>query len=250
MGGRHPIHGISRRFLLAAGAVALLPGWAHAQGQGTPSQGTPGQATPAQATPGQGTPSQAGPNRMDQASVTALIQDWPQEARAAAEEMLRKYGAPQEASPTRLLWEANRPWIRTIVYKTGTPHDFPARHVDVLEQVAPYRVPLNFFEPIATFNGSVVPNRTRGELSTQGDREATNILALNLAHDIIRGHRTVTQAREAMAEGVREIQEGRVPRDAQELRLGPPQGDLRDPDTAVIQPAPGQGAGTSPAVIR
>jgi hypothetical protein len=120
----------------------------------------------------------------------------------------------------------------------------------VLEQVVSYRVPLNFFEPLATFNGSVVPDRTRGELTAHCDREATNILALNLAHDIIRGNKTVAQAREAMVAGQREIQANRIPEDARELRLGPPQGDLRDPDTAAIPPAPGQGGGVSPAVIR
>jgi hypothetical protein len=184
------------------------------------------------------------------ASVTELIKDWPQEAKAAAEEMLRKYGPPQEVTPTRLHWEANRPWIRSVVHKAGVEHDFPAKHTDVLEQAVSYRVPLNFFEPLATFNGSVIPDRTRGELIAHCDREATNILALNLAHDIIRGQKTVAQAREAMAAGVREIQADRTPADARELRLGPPQGDLRDPDIPAANSTPGQGTGTSPAVIR
>ena len=87
-------------------------------------------------------------------------------------------------------------------------------------------------------------------MSAHCDREETNILALNLAHDIIRGQKTVAQAREAMAAGVREIGAGRVPDDARELRLGPPQGDLSDPDTATVAPAPGQGSGASPAVVR
>ncbi|MFH5923098.1 hypothetical protein [Roseomonas xinghualingensis] len=182
--------------------------------------------------------------------MAELIKDWPKEAKAAAEEMLAKYGPPQEATPTQLHWQANRPWTRTVVHKAGVEHDFPARHTDVLEQAVPYRVPLNFFEPLATFNGSVVPDRTRGELVARCDREATNILGLNLAHDIIRGLKSVTQAREAMTAGMREIQAGKVPEDARELRLGPPQGDLRDPDTAVITSAPGQGPAVAPATIR
>ena len=143
--------------------------------------------------------------------------------------MLRKYGVPQEATATQIRWQDNRPWTRTVVHKAGVEHDFPAKHIDVLEQVVPYKVPLNFLEVLATFNGSVVANRTRGELTAHCDREETNILALNLAHDIIRGQKTVAQAREAMAAGVREIVAGRVPDDARELRLGPPQGDLQRP---------------------
>jgi hypothetical protein len=222
MGNRRPSRGIGRRMLLQAGAMA---------GAGVLS-GAGAQAQP------------------DRAAVSALIKDWPREAKAAAEEMLGKYGPPQEATATQLTWQANRPWTRTVVYKTGVEHDFPAKHLDVLEQAVPYRVPLNFFEALATFNGSVVPDRTRGELVAHCDREATNILALNLAHDIIRGQKTVTQAREAMTEGMRGIQSGQVPEDARDLRLGPPQGDLRDPDTAAMTPAPGQGPAVAPATIR
>lgn len=186
----------------------------------------------------------------DQAAVADLIRDWPQEARAVAEEMLRKYGLPQEATATRLQWQANLPWLRTVVHKTAVEHDFPLKHMDVLKQVVSYRVPLNFFEALANFNGSIVPDRTRGELTAHCDREATNILALNLAHDIVRGQKTVAQAREAMGAGLRDIQADRLPADARELRLGPPQGDLRDPDTATVTPAAGQGTTVSPAIVR
>jgi hypothetical protein len=224
MGTFHPARRTRRRFLLQVGVILgaeVLIGL-QAQAQGQP----------------------------DQAAVADIIKDWPREAKAAAEEMLRKYGAPQEVTATQLHWQANRPWTRTAVHKAAVEHDFPAKHMDVLEQVVPYRVPLNFYEALATFNGSVVPDRTRGELTAHCDREATNILALNLAHDIIRGRKTVSQAREAMAAGLREIQADRLPEDARELRLGPPQGDLRDPDTATVAPAPGQGTSVSPAVIR
>ena len=217
---------IGRRSLLQAGASA---------GAGAPT-GLPAWA--------------AAPAQADQATVVDLIEDWPQEAKAAAEEMLRKYGVPQEATATHLGWQDNRPWARTVVHKAAVEHDFPAKHTDVLEQVVPYRVPLNFFEALATFNGSVVADRTRGELVAHCDREQTNILALNLAHDIVRGQKSVAQAREAMGTGLREIAAGRIPDDARELRLGPPQGDLRDPDTPTVAPLPGQGTSVGPAIVR
>jgi hypothetical protein len=226
MGNRHPAQLAGRRLLLQAVATA---------GAGALTGGSARAAAPAQP---------------DQSTVADLIEDWPQESRAAAQEMLRKYGAPQEASATQLRWQDNRPWTRTVVHKAAVEHDFPTKHADVLEQTVPYRVPLNFFEALATFNGSVVPDRTRGELTARCDREGTNILALNLAHDIIRGQKTVAQAREAMGTGLREIAAGRIPDDARDLRLGPPQGDLRDPDTPTVAPLPGQGTGVSPAIVR
>jgi hypothetical protein len=77
-------------------------------------------------------------------------------------------------------------------------------------------VPLNVFEALATFDGSVIPDRTRGELTAHCDHETTNILALNLSRDIIRGEKTAEQARGAMASAMQEIQAGRVPDDANE----------------------------------
>jgi hypothetical protein len=176
----------------------------------------------------------AGP---DPAAVTETIKDWPRAAQDAAREMLAKYGPPQEMIPTLLIWKGNAPWVRTVVSKVAVEHDFPSKHEDVLEQTVEYRVPLNAFEAIATFDGSVIPDRTRGELIAHCDHEATNILALNLARDIIRGEKTPQQARDAMAAGMRDIAAGRIPDDAKQLRLGPPQGDLRDPDTPVVSGA-------------
>jgi hypothetical protein len=180
----------------------------------------------------------------DLAAATDTIRDWPKPSQDAAQEMLSKYGLPQEATATALTWQGNGPWVRTVVHKTPVEHDFPEKHADVLEQVVEYRVPLNFFEALAKFNGSVVPDRTRGELAAHCDAETTNILALNLARDIIRGEKTPEQARAAMADAMRAAHAGQVPDDARELRLGPPQGDMRDPDTAMVTAAPG---GTAPA---
>lgn len=179
----------------------------------------------------------AGP-ALAQPALPDAIRDWPKPSQDAAAEMIRKYGPPQEATPTLLIWTGNAPWLRTIVHKTPVEHDFPIKHADVLEQAVEYRVPLNFFEAIATFDGSVIPDRTRGELVAHCDRESTNILALNLARDIIRGEKTAEQARQAMAAAMREIEAGRMPDDAKALRLGPAQGDLADPDTAVVAGAP------------
>ena len=176
----------------------------------------------------------ATPAQPDAAAAAEVIKDWPKPSQDAAQAMLRKYGAPQEATATMLLWSGNGPWVRTIVHKTAVEHDFPQKHADVLEQAVQYRVPLNFFAALATFDGSLVPDRTRGELTVHCDTEATNILVLNLARDIIRGEKTADQARTALAAAMREIQAGRTPADATELRLGPAQGDLSDPDTAVV----------------
>lgn len=223
---RHRTGRASRRLLLRSGALASAAALA----------GTAARAA---------APTQPSPEEARQ-----LVQDWPAAAKAAAEEMLRKYGAPQEMTATLLIWRNNRPWVRSLVHKDSVEHDFPVQHQDVLEQVAEYRVPLNFFEKLARFNGSVLPDRTRGELTAFCDREATNFLALNLAHDVISGAKSVEQARDAMAAGMHDILAGKPPQNAQSLGLPRPQGDLRDPDTPVLAQGQGQARSLGPAVIK
>jgi hypothetical protein len=79
-------------------------------------------------------------------------------------------------------------------------HNFPKPHTDVLEQLVPYHVPFEKFNEIAAFDGSVIPERTKGEISARCDMEEMNFLALNLAHDIVTGKRTVEEARRFYAE--------------------------------------------------
>ena len=64
-----------------------------------------------------------------------------------------------------------------------------------MEQFVDYKVPLNMYDDLAKFDGSVGVNRTKGELSARCDAETHNLLALNLAHDIITGKRSVAGAR-------------------------------------------------------
>ena len=98
-------------------------------------------------------------------------------------------------------------------------------------------MPLNFYNALASYNGSLIADRTRGELTAFCDSEATNMLSLNLAQDILRGRITAEQAREAHAQALRELQAGKPPETMQTLTIPPPQGDLADPDTPAVLPA-------------
>lgn len=132
--------------------------------------------------------------------VDALLGRWPTAPAEAAEEMRARYGEPDEVTTERLIWRHNRPWTRTTVLRDEIPHHFPVRHTDFLAQSVAYRVPVERLSDIARFNGSVVVDRTAGELTAHCDSEAMNVLALNLAHELISGERSVEQARETFAE--------------------------------------------------
>jgi hypothetical protein len=50
-------------------------------------------------------------------------------------------------------------------------HYFPVRHPDVLEQAVHYRVPTDKFDELAAYDGSVIVERTKGEISARCGKE-------------------------------------------------------------------------------
>ena len=123
-----------------------------------------------------------------------LIKTWPDPSRRAAANMIGEYGQPHEVTDTMLVWHAVAPWKRVVVWRDAVPHDFPRPHADVLEQAIDYRVPAEKLADLARFEGSILVDRTRGELAARSQSEEMNRLALNLAHDLLRGKRTVEDA--------------------------------------------------------
>jgi hypothetical protein len=115
------------------------------------------------------------------AVIDEILKAWPNVAKTAALTMIQKYGPPDEACSGRLVWHNNGPWRRTVVYAEEVEHNFPTPHHDVLEQYIPYRVPVGKFDQLAAFDGSVLVDRTKGEISARCEGEGGNLLALNHA---------------------------------------------------------------------
>lgn len=132
--------------------------------------------------------------------VEDIISDWGSFPRKAAKDTIKKYGPPQEAIPSQLIWYNNGPWKRTRVIRDEIPHHFPQPHTDVLENVIDYKVPPHKVEDLARFDGSVYIDRTRGEVSSRCDMEAANLISLNLMHDIVTDRKTVLEARRTHGE--------------------------------------------------
>lgn len=171
------------------------------------------------------------------ADATEIIQDWPNVSKKAANAMMEKYGPPDEVTDTLLIWRDNGPWVRTIVYGYEIDHDFPIPHKDVLEQFIDYDVPEDMFDELATFDGSVIAERTKGELSGRCDSEHANLISLNLADDIIKGEKSVEEARQAYGEAIKQVMAGNPPEIAQELTFELPDSDITNTGEPIIQTA-------------
>lgn len=151
--------------------------------------------------------------------------------------MIEKYGQPDEATASMLIWENNDPWLRTIVYKQEIDHHFPMSHKDVLEQFIPYGVAPEMFDELARYDGSVIVERTKGEISARCDKEAANFLALNLANDILQGNKSVEEARQAYADAMKALMEGNPPENTQEFTFEVPRDYTGDPGEAIMDVA-------------
>lgn len=123
------------------------------------------------------------------------MQSWPEESREAAQLVIDKYGEPDESTESQMIWHSPGPWKRIIASKAFHQHDFPAPHIDSIESVIDYKVPPEKFSALAAFDGSVIVERTAGEVSARCHDEEANFLALNLMNDIVSSAKTVDEAR-------------------------------------------------------
>ena len=172
--------------------------------------------------------------RMESSAAATMVNSWPTEARKAAMAAMEKYGAPDEATETMVVWHNKGPWKRSTVYRKEVPHDFPGPHIDVWEQVVDYRVPPASFDDLAAYDGSVVVDRTQGEMSARCDKEGANFLALNLADDIVKGRRSVSEARDFYAATIKAFKAGQMSPYMQGLRFETMTG-TNDPDVPAMK---------------
>jgi hypothetical protein len=168
------------------------------------------------------------------AELEEILDEWDDDPMEVARGVVDEYGEPDEVTPNRLIWYDNGPWKRTVMRPDGATHDFPDTHVDYLEQVIDYGVPADRADDIIEFDGSVTVRRTRGELSAECHGQPANYLAINLTHDILRGDKTVEEAREIYTEIYARKEAGDAPDYIQELVFDPPEGDQNDPGLPTL----------------
>ena len=163
-----------------------------------------------------------------------IIRGWPEESREAAQLVLDKYGEPDEATDSQLIWHKRGEWKRIVASKAFWQHDFPAPHQDSVESFIDYRVPPGKFADVAAFDGSVICERTAGEVSARCHDEEANRLALNLVHDVVVGEKTVEEARDYYAKEFLDYRRKKPTPYMEKLRFTPPTGGTADSDRRLL----------------
>jgi hypothetical protein len=160
-----------------------------------------------------------------------VIASWKDKPAEVARTMIKKYGEPQEVTSNRLVWHRNGPWKFTQLVNEEIPHSFPMPHMDMLYQSIGYRIEPDKADELIQYDGSVVLERTKGEIAARCDKEEANFLAINLAHEIATGKRSVDAARRFYAESIQTMMKTGKPNEyLQGFRFTPPAGDQGDRD--------------------
>lgn len=124
----------------------------------------------------------------------SIIILWPTFSFRLARLMIAKYGQPADASDHQLVWRDNGPWKTTIVYRVPQKERALGRSRGRLEQSVAYAVPADRLDELARFDEEIEADAKEGRLTARSDDESDNLLALNLADEILKGRRTLKDA--------------------------------------------------------
>lgn len=127
-----------------------------------------------------------------------VVDRWSGPSASAGRELLARYGLPDDATPNRLTWNRRGAWRRTTVWNRPTVYRSLA-DMAVIEQTVDYPLDSAKAADLLAFSDDLVVDLARGELSSRAARQELNCLTLNLADEIVRGVKTVPEARDARA---------------------------------------------------
>jgi hypothetical protein len=167
-------------------------------------------------------------------TTAEMINAWPEESKEAAQLVIDTYGEPHEVTESQLTWHRVGPWKRIVATKAFFDHAFPTNHIDAVESFIDYHVPPDKVSALAEFDGSVMVERTAGEVSARCHDEQANFLALNLMNDIVTGAKTVQEAREYYGKEFLDARRKQPTPYMEKLRFDAPGGGTADPDTPIL----------------
>jgi hypothetical protein len=178
---------------------------------------------------------------VSQKGIDTVTANWPAKSKDAIKSLTGKYGLPSAVTDDMVVWNSSSPVKRSIVYREEVSHQFPMEHKDVLQQTVDYRVPHDKVAALSKFDGSLIVDRTKGELSARNEHEELNILSLNLADKVVRGEMTVEEARRQYLTEAQAFEAGTTGAMLSGLNFKS-QGTTSDPDTTMQSQQFGSGA--------
>jgi hypothetical protein len=143
-------------------------------------------------------------------AIDAAVAGWPAASRTEALLLAKKYGAPKETEAGRIAWVDASPWKTTVVLEDGP----------TVEQTLAHRFAPEEAERLASFE-HVKVDAEAGTVVVRHASEARNFAAVNLAHEVATGRRTLPQAEARWAAIEKDLANGKTPPEAQRLAFAP-----------------------------
>jgi hypothetical protein len=109
--------------------------------------------------------------------VDGILNTWQEKLREGAFKLINKYGYPDEASTSKLIWYNNGDWKRTIVHRDALIYLLPNNQSNFLEQTFEYMRSLG---ELKLSKENIYVNRTKKEITIFGESEEVNLRSLNI----------------------------------------------------------------------
>jgi hypothetical protein len=151
----------------------------------------------------------------------AVIENWSGYSRLQAEKLIQEYGPPDRVKHDELAWQDKGLWRRIRVWDVTPYFDSNVGAPD-LEQTISYPVLPAQSAALAALGDKLSVSSDQKELSARGASEEENLLALNLADEIIAGRRTAQDARRLYDTTIELSQAGKSSPYTQRLLFTPP----------------------------
>lgn len=144
-------------------------------------------------------------------SLNQHLVAWPLVSARAALNVARKYGLPDNIGTTEIVWHSAGPWKSITVHRIGSPMKFPLLHRQILTQTIDWSVPQKKVDALQKFYPAIDVHQKAGTVSVTSQIEGANFAALNLAHEIVIGQLTVSEARNRFQQIMGNVVSGNIP---------------------------------------
>lgn len=175
--------GFSGTLLMTAGLILVLQGeTAGAVGYVGLLKKAPGNAT-------------EGAARANEDWVDHTLEAWAEPTRALAQDLIGRYGLPDEGTRSLLLWSGCGHWKRTVVRRAPNGISGPL----ALEQAVGVPLSEKDAATLVALGFDLYADLPHQEIVFLSDREDRNYLMANLALEVLAGHRTARAAKAVYA---------------------------------------------------
>ncbi|WP_162941912.1 hypothetical protein [Desertimonas flava] len=114
------------------------------------------------------------------------IRSWPGESRRPASWLIHVHHEPNRVSERELVWERVEPWERIVAARDFEEREWPVPHAASVRSAIRYHVPADRRAAVDELDLGLVVDDD-GLVEVVGPDLRTNLLALNLMHDVVTG---------------------------------------------------------------